>query len=259
MKIITYNIWNSDCNYNDRIELLCTVLRCNGADVIALQEVRDKETVDLISTSCGYKHYVWRKYLDCEEGLALLSKYPIIYAETNWENGRDVLNSFILRAVIEYNNKKIGITNMHLDYESALSREIEVVNGIKLIEKYEYSDYEVLLGDLNSYPESSVCRYLTGQQSLNNHGTTWIDLYKIYTMKVGEKPKATLDFLNNPRWDNESVLEIPGRFDYIMLKYPYPKKNPKLISACIIGDKRESNITPSDHYGVMCEVDFMVD
>lgn len=145
---------------------------------------------------------------------------------------------------------------MHLDYKSALNREIEVVNGIKRIEKYEYNDYEVLLGDFNSYPESSVCKYLTGQQSLNKHGTTWIDLYKTYTMKVGEIPKDTLDFFNNPRWDNDNVLEIPGRFDYIMLKYPYPKENPRLISACIIGDKRVLNITPSDHYGVMCDIDF---
>jgi endonuclease/exonuclease/phosphatase family metal-dependent hydrolase len=162
----------------------------------------------------------------------------------------------VLRTVIDCNNKKIGITNIHLDYESALNREIEIVEAMKLIEERMDTDYELLLGDLNCYPESSVYRYLTAQQSLNNHATDWCDMHKVYASKLGITPKATLDFFNNPRWDNENIVELSGRFDYILLKSPYPKENPKLNSVHIIGDKRELGITPSDHYGVMCDIDF---
>lgn len=256
MKIITFNIWNSDYSFNMRLEQLCKVLISCDADIITLQEVRNKEVVDYIKNQCKYQYSLWKKYYDENEGLVIFSRYPIIFSETNWEKGRNVHNSFVLRTVIDYNNKKIGITNLHLDYESALNREIEIVEAVMMIERYEKSDYELLLGDFNSYPESSVYRYLTGQQSLNNHATNWSDLHKTYASKIGIKPKATMDFFNNPRWDNQNIIEVPGTFDYIMLKSSYPKENPILNSVNIIGDKRELQVTPSDHYGVMCDIDF---
>lgn len=257
MKIATYNIWNSNCNFNIRLKLLCKLLVNCNADIIAIQEVKNKEVVDYIKDQCKYEYSLWKKYYDQNQGLAILSKYPVVFAETNWEKESNVHNSFVLRTIIDYNNKKIGVTNLHLDYESALNRETEIVKAIKMIETYNKSDYELLLGDFNSYTESSVYRYLTGKQSLNNHATNWIDLYEIYAAKTGIKPRATLDFFNNPRWDNENVMEIPGRFDYIMLKSPYPKKNPILNSVNIIGDNRELELTPSDHYGVICDIDFI--
>jgi len=256
MRLITYNIWVSDENFDKRLELLCKVLKeCDG-DVIALQEVRDESVVNYIKAECGFKYSLWRRYYDEDEGLAVLSRYPIIHEETNWEEGRDVHNSFVLRTVVNCNGMKIGITNIHLDYESALNKEIEIVEAVKLIEKYKDSEYEVLLGDFNSYEESSVYRYLTGQQSLMNHAANWVDLAKSYACTIGTSPKVTLDFNNNPRWDKENAIEVPARFDWIMLKYPYPKENPKLKFTDIIGDKREDNITPSDHYGVICDIDF---
>jgi endonuclease/exonuclease/phosphatase family metal-dependent hydrolase len=257
MKVVTYNIWNSDSYFKIRLEQLCKVLINCNADIIGLQEVRNEEVVDYIKNQCQYKYSLWKKYCDENEGLAILSRYPIIFAETNWESGRNVHNSFVLRVEINYKNKKIGITNLHLDYESVLNRENEIVETDRMIERYENSDYELLLGDFNSYPESSVYRYLTGQQSLNNHATNWHDLHKIYASKIGIKPKVTLDFFNNPRWDNQNVIEIPGRFDYIMLKSPYPKENPILNSVHIIGDQRELQVTPSDHYAVVCDIDFI--
>lgn len=257
MKIITYNIWNSDNNFKIRLEQLCKILINCNADIIGLQEVRNEEIVDYIKNQCNYKYSLWKKYFDENEGLVILSRYPIIFAETNWESGRTVNNCFVLRIVVDYENKKIGIANIHLDYESVLNRENEIVETVKMIERYEKSDYELLIGDFNSYPESSIYRYLTGQQSLNNHATNWHDLYRVYTNKIGVEPKATLDFFNNPRWDNQPVIEIPGRFDYIMLKSPYPKETPILNSVHIIGNKRESHVTPSDHYGIMCDLDLI--
>lgn len=256
MKIVTYNIWISTENFEKRLELLCKVLKKSNADIIGLQEVKNENVVNYIKKQCDFKYSLWKRYYDWDEGLAILSRYPIIYDKTNWEDKRDVHNSFVLRTVIDYNNMEIGVTNLHLDYKSALSREFEIVQAINMIEKYKNSEYEILLGDFNSSPDSSIYRYLVGQQSLNNHATTWIDLAKSYACAVASIPQITLDFQNNPRWDNENALEIPARFDWIMLKYPYPKKNPKLNTVRIIGDKRELNITPSDHYGVICDIDF---
>lgn len=131
------------------------------------------------------------------------------------------------------------------------------MKAVKKIEDGNTCNYEILLGDFNSYPNSSIYRYLTGQQSLDIHATSWIDLALSYEYKSKVQAEVTLDFVNNPRWDKEECLDVPGRFDWILLKDPYPKKYPKLNSVNIIGDKREMGITPSDHYGVVCDIDFV--
>ena len=256
MRIGTYNIWVSSINFEERLQLLCKIIKKSNADIIGLQEVKDENVVKYIQDYCDFSYSLWERYYDWDEGLALLSNYPILYDITNWKMKKDVHNSFVLRTVIEYNNIKIGVTNLHFDHKSALNREVEIADTIKLIEKYDESEYEILLGDFNDSPDSSIYRYLTGQQSLYNHATKWIDLAKSYAVSKQTNPNITLDFLNNPRWDNENVLEIPERFDWVMLKYPYPKKNPKLNNVKILGNERVENITPSDHYGVICDIDF---
>lgn len=256
MRILTYNIWNSEVNFKQRLELLCNLIIDNEVDIIGLQEVKDESTVNYIKDTCGFEYTFWKKYDDCEEGLAILSKYPFISKVTNWDLNFDIHNSGVMRTLIDYKGTIIGITNTHLDYKSALNREIEAVRMIKMIENDDRAEYEVLLGDFNSYPNSSVYRYLTGQQSLDNHATSCIDLDYSYCVKNNSELKVTLDFNNNPRWDNEDVLDIPGRFDWILLKNPYPKKYPKLNKVKIIGNKRIDNITASDHYGVLCDISF---
>lgn len=256
MKILTYNIWNAEREFDKRLELLCKVILSCDADIIALQEVKNEEVVDYLKFNCKYQYSLWKKYCGYDEGLAILSRYPIIFNATNWESKKITHNSSVLRTVIACNNKSIGITNLHLDYESALNREIGILETVMMVEKGGKCDYELMLGDFNASPESSVYRYLTGQQSLSNYSTNWIDLHKAYASKKGIIARATLDFYNNPRWDDENTIELPERFDYIMLKSPYPKKNPILKSVEIIGDIREFNITPSDHYGVMCDIEF---
>lgn len=257
MRIATYNIWNCDVNFDYRIELLCKEIDENKIDIIALQEVRNKKIVEYIKRKCKYDYFCFKKYYDCEEGLAVLSRFPIIYSKTNWENSQDIHNSGILRTVIDCDDLKLGITDVHLDWKSALNREIEIVKTIRLIDEDDCNDYEMLMGDFNSYPDSSIHRFLTGKQSLNNCAANWNDFGELYSVMSKHEPEVTLDFFNNPRWRNENVVEIPGRFDWILLKYPYPKESPKLNFLKIIGNKEDENyLTPSDHYGVLCDIDF---
>jgi len=253
MRVVTYNVWLADDNFDKRMDLLSKVLKESCADIVALQEVRDENVVRRIGDSCGFGHTLWKRYYDWNEGMAILSKYPIIDHETNWEDNQIVNNSFVLRAVVDCGNIALGITNVHLDYQSALNREVEITKTVKMIESHTDSNYELLLGDFNCYPNSSVHRYLTGQQALHGHATSWIDLAEAFDKT---ESKVTLDFRNNPRWDHEKSLSVPGRFDWIMLRDPYPESHPELRLVDVIGDKREANITPSDHYGVVCDLDF---
>lgn len=127
MRLTTYNIWNSEINYSKRIDLLVCVLREEMSDFIALQEVKDESIVIKLNKELGFPFYYWKKYHDCEEGLAILSKYEIKNIWTNWDDNTDVHNSGIMFAEVMYKEKIIGITNVHLDYKHAHNREIEIV------------------------------------------------------------------------------------------------------------------------------------
>lgn len=51
------------------------------------------------------------------------------------------------------------------------------------------SCYEVLLGDFNCYPESSVYRFLAGQQTIQGSGSTpWHDLARFHAARSGIEP-----------------------------------------------------------------------
>lgn len=255
MRILTYNLWNHDKNFSERLELTCELIKANLVDILALQEVRDKGVVNYIKSQCGFAYAFWKKYDDCDEGLAVLSQFPIIKKESNWDGDIDTQNCGIMRTVIDANGVKLGINNLHLDYKSALNREIEIVKFVKRIEE-EPCKYEILLGDFNSSPNSSIYRYLSGQQSLENHATSWIDLSESDALRKNKQSEITVDFINNPRWDEDVVLDIPSRYDWILLNNPYPNKCPKLNCVEVIGKTRTKGITASDHYGVISDLEF---
>ncbi|XMB86135.1 endonuclease/exonuclease/phosphatase family protein [Mycoplasmatota bacterium WC44] len=255
MKIATYNIWNSDVDYLKRVELLIGVLIEQNIDVLVLQEVRDENLVKTITKGLGHNNYIWKKYPDCEEGLAIISKYGLEHLWTNYEEDEEFHNTGTIISKIKVDGLSIGITNVHLDYKESINREIELVKAVKVIESFD-NDYDIILGDFNSYPSSSIHMYLSGQMTLFSHSTSWIDLYQSFKVRNEDINGVTLDFKNNPRWENEVCLDIPGRFDWIFLKQPYPKVSPKLIEFKLLGNKRIDNITPSDHYGVLSELKF---
>lgn len=253
MKIASYNIWNSDTNLLKRMELLIELLGEEDVDVLVLQEVRNKELAKSIMSGLDHRNYIWKKYPDCEEGLAIISKHDIDHLWTNYEVNEEFNNSGVMISRIKIDGLSIGVTNVHLDYKKSINREIEIVKGIKALEVFE-NDYDIILGDFNTYPNSGLHKYITGQMTLFSHSTSWIDLFESFKVRNEDINGVSLDFKNNPRWDTEVSLNIPGRFDWILLKEPYPKISPKLINFKLLGYERIENITPSDHYGVLCEL-----
>jgi len=256
MNIGTYNIWNHDSNYNERMDMFVSVIKEENLCVLALQEVRSSDIVEKLKSECEFKYSYWKKYHDCEEGLAILSKHPIIRTWTNWDDSTDVHNSGSMVVTIRVDGIEIGISNVHLDYKYSTNREIEIIKVVNEIDKQQNA-FDLLLGDFNTYPNSSIHGYLSGRQSLDDKSTRWIDLHDVYTIKNNVKDMITIDFYNNPRWDEEAILDIPGRFDWILLRNPYPKKYPRLLDYKIIGNERINNLTPSDHYGVVCRIEFL--
>ncbi len=71
MRIATYNIWNSEQGLPYRTNCIIGEIRKLNADVICLQEIKNREEAEKISIQAGYQNY-YDNYENEEEGLAIL-------------------------------------------------------------------------------------------------------------------------------------------------------------------------------------------
>ncbi|XMB86078.1 endonuclease/exonuclease/phosphatase family protein [Mycoplasmatota bacterium WC44] len=228
MKICTYNIWNDKTNFDIRLELLVNEINRYELDFIALQEVKDERTFNYIQSKTNFKNGYFY------EGLGFLSNHEIIIDKTFNEN-----NSFVQRIIFD----NIALTNVHLDWKNEENRIIGIDKVIDYIEENQ-QEYEFILGDFNDTPDDSIHYELRMDD--------FQDLYQTYCHKRNVFPKPTLDFENNPRWRNQKVDEVSVRFDWVLL---HTKNNFEVKNAYIIGTDETNGIAPSDHYGVVVDVD----
>jgi len=270
MRIATYNLWNSRIRWHERLDAACEELAPLDADVVALQEVaaqvgeRDaRDAARYLADHCGYDHVATRIYAnDPDEGLAFLSKLPFRAVEAGWDTGLPALANCGLRAGVSVGAAEVAITNVHLDSENIAIREAQISQILEWVAARSIEGcYEVLCGDFNCPPDSSVYRFLMGQQTLLGRGITpWHDLARYCAERTGTVAAPTLDVWSNPRWRDSPTLEIPMRFDWILLQDVFGTilPSPGLWDAGVFGTEPtpRARVVPSDHYGVYADIDF---
>ena len=150
MRIATYNIWNSATGMPERKQQLIAEISKISADIICLQEVPGKTEHQDLAERCGYQFAVFHEHADEEEGLSILSRYPI----KNFEYDQNCIF-----AKIEIQNKNLLVINTHLPWDSAVNRESAVINVMEKIQGIS-SDYAIILGDFNCSERSGVNQFL---------------------------------------------------------------------------------------------------
>ena len=248
MKIATYNVWDSDAGMPVRFQQIINEISGTQSDIICLQEVSDRGTHDKFASLCGYDN----SHYQSQTGLSILSKYPV-------EKTMDF--EYAAAAIIQYKSKSLLVVNVHLPWDKASLREKAIVGIVESIQNMQ-ADYTLIVGDFNCSEKSSVYRFLTNEQSLLGADAYYFDLAEAYAENNGTKPPATLNFRENPRWgivEPQNTIEVNQRFDWILLKNPYPSEMPVLKSCTMFGTKisEETHLAASDHYGIMVEIDFL--
>ena len=81
MKIATYNIWNEETTLELRAKQIMEEIHKVNADVIGLQEVTTEFYNKYLIKESGYVHHAFMQYPREEEGLVMLSRYPLIFLE----------------------------------------------------------------------------------------------------------------------------------------------------------------------------------
>lgn len=259
MKIATYNVWNENKGIGNRFEQILEEIRNVNADLIALQEITPQFYQDFLSNMSEYPYSEFGKYTNENEGLAILSKYSFancmfLHTDKNYKN------SCALNVLININNIRVSVTNVHLPWDSIKVKEEQIVAIDKFShEQSALADYFIVLGDFNCGVNSSVHRFMIGEQTIygNEAKPYWYEVSSVYAAVNGQELLPTLDCINNPRWKGKESTYAPENFDriYVMdIRNGYRFDRVELFGTEI---NPVNNLCASDHYGVMADIEFL--
>ncbi|MCL2373247.1 MAG: endonuclease/exonuclease/phosphatase family protein [Defluviitaleaceae bacterium] len=266
MKIATYNIWNH--NIEKREAQLIDILNKIDADIVGLQEVPSEFYGKLVAGT-NYKYHAYAasdKYKGAGDFVAVLSKHPLLEHFTFVDQGNhDGINAH--NVIFEVEGMRFSFTNVHLPWDSVLAKERQIVAIQDFIcSQEDKADFFILAGDFNCGVNSSVHRFLLGDSSLfgSEANPYWNDLSGVHAALNGYKLAPTLDFSTNPRWKGENTTHEPAAVDRIYVMecmrgkawdYDWSLGNVTVFGRDI---SPKTGLAPSDHYGVMAEVEFSV-
>lgn len=196
LKVLTYNIHHSNPlskpGFID-VAAVAKVISESGADLVALQEVdvrtlrsgKDLDQAAELAKATGM-HFYFAKSIDFQDGeygLAILSKFPILHAETlplPLLGGEHRALGVVTLELVP--GKKILFANTHLD----LKPENRVLQVNFLKDYFARNDLPTILcGDFNATPESDTIRNLSTMFQRVSSGLT-------YPM---DKPDREIDYV----------------------------------------------------------------
>jgi endonuclease/exonuclease/phosphatase family metal-dependent hydrolase len=215
-----------------------------------------------LEAETGYPHVLHLAY-DVEpdegerpEGLALISRLPWRDLWTNWAHGATTDNNWAMKVVIETPGRRLGITNVHLDWEHPDARMRGIAAILAGVVERHPADVELLCGDFNDYEDGPVAALLEGRARFEAaEAAPWLDAV---VDQVGRNAApVTLDFAGNPRWKDAPMTGRPGRFDRIYVRSASRDRMPQVIASGLFAREPANRfgIVPSDHYGVFVDLE----
>ncbi len=255
MKVATYNVWNEPAHFHLRRPELLETICALDADVIGMQEVPSDFYHEHLAALPQYPYTIFGQYAGEDEGLAILSQYPI--QASCFLHEADA-RSQALHALLKVEERHISFTTLHLPWDSALEKERQICAIDRFLHSMlEQAELFILAGDFNGGLNTSVHRYLTGSQSLNGQEANpyWDELATGWEALSGERVQPTLDLLHNPRWRGKRCAYPPTVMDRI-----YTLENGCELSLAahgIFGTKvsDKHGWAPSDHWGVAAQLE----
>lgn len=168
--------WNKK-TFQIKLNNIVKVLKDLDADIIALQEIENKELLKLLQKKLpSYKYISFSKYSNASVGLGFLSKIEIVDEKTINIKFSNKTYRPILETTFKLNNNEFKIFNNHWP-SKRVAESFRIKFAKKLFDRLENlpRDYDyILLGDFNSnYNEFETIFY---EKRLNNtNGVTGIN------------------------------------------------------------------------------------
>ncbi|OWZ10167.1 hypothetical protein PHMEG_00017024 [Phytophthora megakarya] len=295
-RILSYNVWNTNPSsgvygvarrwdqYTKRLDHLVKIVKETEAGIVGFQEVRydgvfgepgnHAQVKHLADRLAGYQ-YVYQaamSYLNSrapyeriEEGPAIFSKFPIVESDylllsRDPNDPNDSHQRLCLHAVIDYpqwGEIDVYVTHLSLSERSREQTKIEI---------WEYmrqgkGKTQVLLGDLNSEPQSLGIQFLSGKAKLRGQTTdmkdAWLEIHK-------EAEPRSIDLDDRQRKFTFPSDSPSKRIDFVLFRGKGQVKKCEIIGQEPTEDTKDfpndvgmlhssSPIYASDHRGVVVE------
>lgn len=295
-RILSYNVWNTNpssdvygsgrrwAQYAKRLDHLVTFIKAAKAGIIGFQEVRydgvfgdpgnHAQVKHLVDRLPGYQ-YVYQaamSYLNSrmpyeriEEGPAIFSRFPIIATDylllsRDPNDPNDSHQRLCLHAVIDYpqwGSIDVYVTHLSLSERSREQTKVEIWKYMR----QGQGKTQVLLGDLNSEPQSRGIRFLSGIDELLGEKTDMKDAW-LETHKEAE-PRST--DVNDRQHKFTFPSDNPSkRIDFVLYRGDGQVKECEIIGQAPTEDTKDlaedvgmlhpsSPVYASDHRGVIVE------
>ncbi len=238
--------WNEK-NFNIKINNLTKVIKDLDPDIIALQEIENRELMQLLLKKLpNYKYYSFIKYPDSAIGIGFLSKIKIKENKNLDVKVRNKIYRPILETTFVHENIEFKVFNNHWPSKaSAESYRVKYAKNLQervtsLPEDYDY----ILIGDFNSdYNEMQT--FKTNHKLNNTRGITGIN--QILNTVIDDKFVTYDDILKNEKRVHYNLwLDIPTN-ERFSSKYKGGNVTPDniLISPALFDTKKVSYIPNS--------------
>lgn len=275
LRVLTLNVQNDEGDRR-RQDILRRELRHAEPDLVAFQELVVKpgwnqlehllEGTGLQGTHQSQVMAYDPPYLDRYGGSAIATRWPHRVVEVLDQRSADAPDVPWCTLAADVTVPGLGdllfiATTMSWRLGAEGARERQVLALSDLDARHRGALPTIIAGDFNAAPESASIRYLTGNQSLNGRSTYYHDTWAI----AGSGPGYTWTEDNEAaREEIAALVGQPGhrrRIDYVFVgsREFHPRARCRVVSARLAFDRPSDGIWPSDHFGVIAEIEVTAD
>lgn len=238
-----------ECAQNKSSQITDGIIREDNMALIITNRLKEKYNVDY-NYVWNWAHYGWEVW---EEGVAVLSKYPLLDSEDRYVSSGTNTTSITSRKIIygayQIPEGEIHVFSAHTHWRTTLTdqeqnHQIENIQAmVNEKESWYFGALSVVCGDFNVNPTSEYPWSEGYNTMVKNNG--YLDTFFEIYPNANDKPAQAIY--------NTIGGDLPGRIDYIFMK---PDDRLQVIDSQIIFTNDIIGRV-SDHFGVLTKVRFV--
>jgi len=271
LRVLTINVQNDEGDPR-RLHVLNQGIRRLAPDLVALQEVLPPgershladllDGTGLVGTHQADALAYAPPWMDRYGGGAVATRWPHRVVEVLDLRGADALDvpwcSLAVAVALPDEGEVLFVSaSSSWRLESEAARERQALALTDLDARHRRDLPTIIAGDFNAEPDAASMRFLTGRQSLAGRSVLYHDAWAV----AGEGPGWTWSVDNpNARAVVDQIVRQPNhkrRIDYVLVGswHAHPKAHCRVESVRLAFDEPVDDVWPSDHFGVLAEVD----
>ncbi len=272
-RIMTFNIGHFATvrGGRERLPHQITAIEESGADIVCFQEVYTLPDPDVryvsphslaaeLADVYPYAAWSWETTNMLGSGNLIVSKVPLYrqrFLRYTMNDANTIVDRAVLAATAVSDDWHLDVLCTHLqaglDPENAPIRLDQIRELGLFVTEHDYADGpSVLLGDFNADPDADEMRFLRGLTPLGGRSVYFADAWLATT---GQDDAAGPGWTYDRR--NPYALrsrEPSRRIDYVLVRGPDRALRGEPLSARLVLDEPTDGIWPSDHFGVLAEI-----